>query len=1030
MNVDRQEEEVTVQGVGSPVPARGELGAGSPGSIIGHCTVVEVGDQAFPPRLNTGTETSTPGTSRGNTPYEWDEAYPPPLRESTPLGRPKKLQISPTMSDRTRQEETPSNIAYLDYTWSDEAGTSVKRKRRYTNSPTDDAWKKEITVTARLANSYRKSIEKIKNEIKNLGKLIGENTNTKREIKEVSNKLRSLATVIGTAEMQDLLQSLGRQRNNSDYDTVITNLTEVIQEGKEREEKMNRELEQYRQDEDGVRDELMRELEQYRRERDEAREENESALRQLAEIRADAERLKYILSPDRTEEDKMKRINEGMMEGEKGFQNFAKLNEEKEWPSKVFKCVKFAGGNRERWKRERNVICVIGGIKCAVILLNTMNVDRQEEEVTVQGVGSPVPARGELGAGSPGSIIGHCTVVEVGDQAFPPRLNTGTETSTPGTSGGNTPYEWDEAYPPPLRESTPLGRPKRLQISPTMSDRTRQEETPSNIAYLDYTWSDEAGTSVKRKRRYTNSPTDDAWKKEITVTARLANSYRKSIEKIKNEIKNLGKLIGENTNTKREIKEVSNKLRSLATVIGTAEMQDLLQSLGRQRNNSDYDTVITNLTEVIQEGKEREEKMNRELEQYRLDEDGVRDELMRELEQYRRERDEAREESESALRQLAEIRADAERLKYILSTDRTEEVKMERINEGMMEGEKSFQNFAKLNEEKEWPSKVFKCVKLAGGNRERWKRERNNEIKNLGKLIGENTNTKREIKEVSNKLRSLATVIGTAEMQDLLQSLGRQRNNSDYDTVITNLTEVIQEGKEREEKMNRELEQYRLDEDGVRDELMRELEQYRRERDEAREESESALRQLAEIRADAERLKYILSTDRTEEVKMERINEGMMEGEKSFQNFAKLNEEKEWPSKVFKCVKFAGGNRERWKRERNIENLSNLQFKTKEQKCIYKLARNKISALRYSKSSEKLLQPRNINAKRPRTLDYVPMYCSSQDQTRTKTSRLSVVVLPPFLSTTRLIGHTPMGTTVHFSFVLKGVVSGLKGNSQ
>ncbi|KAF5274449.1 hypothetical protein FQA39_LY18723 [Lamprigera yunnana] len=198
--------------------------------------------------------------------------------------------------DVTLTEETPSNIAYLDYTWSDEAGTSVKRKRRYTNSPTDDAWKKEITVTARLANSYRKSIEKIKNEIKNLGKLIGENINTKREIKEVSNKLRSLATVIGTAEMQDLLQSLGRQRNNSDYDTVITNLTEEIQEGKEREEMMNRELEQYRQDEDEVRDELMRELEQYRRERDEAREERESALRQLAEIRADAERLKYILN--------------------------------------------------------------------------------------------------------------------------------------------------------------------------------------------------------------------------------------------------------------------------------------------------------------------------------------------------------------------------------------------------------------------------------------------------------------------------------------------------------------------------------------------------------------------------------------------------------------------------------------------------------------------------------------------------------------------------------------------------------------
>ncbi|KAF5301822.1 hypothetical protein FQA39_LY10607 [Lamprigera yunnana] len=78
---------------------------------------------------------------------------------------------------------------------------------------------------------------------------------------------------------------------------------------------------------------------------------------------------------------------------------------------------------------------------------NTMNGARREEEVTVQGVESPVPARGELGAGSPGSITGHCTVIEAGDQAFPQRTSTRTETSTLGTSRGNTPFEWDEVYP-------------------------------------------------------------------------------------------------------------------------------------------------------------------------------------------------------------------------------------------------------------------------------------------------------------------------------------------------------------------------------------------------------------------------------------------------------------------------------------------------------------------------------------------------------------------------------------------------------
>ncbi|KAF5281459.1 hypothetical protein FQA39_LY17777 [Lamprigera yunnana] len=123
-----------------------------------------------------------------------------------------------------------------------------------------------------------------------------------------------------------------------------------------------------------------------------------------------------------------------------------------------------------------------------------------------------------------------------------------------------------------------------------------------NIAYLDYTWSHEAGTLVKRKRRNTISPSDQNWKKEIT-----ANSYRKTIDKVQKGTRNLGKLIGENNNTKREIKESSNKLRSLATVIETAEMQDLLQSLGRKKNS-----IIDNLTEEIQEMNKKEEKLTRD----------------------------------------------------------------------------------------------------------------------------------------------------------------------------------------------------------------------------------------------------------------------------------------------------------------------------------------------------------------------------------------------------------------------------------
>ncbi|KAF5275795.1 hypothetical protein FQA39_LY18619 [Lamprigera yunnana] len=103
---------------------------------------------------------------------------------------------------------------------------------------------------------------------------------------------------------------------------------------------------------------------------------------------------------------KLERINKGMMEREKGFQNFAKLNEEKEWPRKVFKCVKFAGGNRERWKRERNVICVIGSEKGEEECRDDAKRMNEKGESLIKLLQSDIIGEGVVGSESEVRVIG------------------------------------------------------------------------------------------------------------------------------------------------------------------------------------------------------------------------------------------------------------------------------------------------------------------------------------------------------------------------------------------------------------------------------------------------------------------------------------------------------------------------------------------------------------------------------------------------------------------------------------------------
>ncbi|KAF5284712.1 hypothetical protein FQR65_LT13414 [Abscondita terminalis] len=312
-----------------------------------------------------------------------------------------------------------------------------------------------------------------------------------------------------------------------------------------------------------------------------------------------------------------------------------------------------------------------------------MEHDVVDKEITVQGVGTPVPARGEsCSAGSLGSLSFDRNVEDARNQVRSLVTVTGTETSTARTSKGNTPYEWDDLFPPLTRQ---LSRSQSLDlVSPTEKLPTG-DKTPKNIAFLDYTWNYEVGTSVKRKRTESSTP-DEQWKKEITATVKLSNSYRKTAGKIENEIKNLSKLIRENVNTKRKIKESVNKLRSLSSAINTAEMQNLLQTLGRQHESTEQGLIISTLTEELQDRKDKEEQIVNELEECRLEKEQIANELHK-------------------------IRADAEKLKKLLSITIPQDIPVDNDDIQKIDNFEEFKNLA----DREWLDDAFQITAMVEG---------------------------------------------------------------------------------------------------------------------------------------------------------------------------------------------------------------------------------------------------------------------------------------------------------------------------
>lgn len=142
----------------------------------------------------------------------------------------------------------------------------------------------------------------------------------------------------------------------------------------------------------------------------------------------------------------------------------------------------------------------------------------------------------------------------------------------------------------------------RVTLTLVNSPPREGEEAATNVGTVDLRWDDDAGRSIKRARRDSSPGT-----MELTTvrdaTSRKKAKYREIVYKLEAESRALIKLVRDNPNTKKEIKEVARTIRSLMSQATTAEMQAMVgtgnTSDAEAGENEDLQTEITELKEKI-----------------------------------------------------------------------------------------------------------------------------------------------------------------------------------------------------------------------------------------------------------------------------------------------------------------------------------------------------------------------------------------------------------------------------------------------
>lgn len=133
------------------------------------------------------------------------------------------------------------------------------------------------------------------------------------------------------------------------------------------------------------------------------------------------------------------------------------------------------------------------------------------------------------------------------------------------TTVTSPPKPWSQLWDQPNATSTPEG-------------------TSSNISYLDLTWNEEEGRSVKRKRidKIENASVETRGQPK---TYKLQEKIVELIKKLDKETTNMNKMLADKSNVKREIKDISQRIRSVMSQLMTKEIQNILEMKPTEETN-------------------------------------------------------------------------------------------------------------------------------------------------------------------------------------------------------------------------------------------------------------------------------------------------------------------------------------------------------------------------------------------------------------------------------------------------------------
>lgn len=122
-------------------------------------------------------------------------------------------------------------IATLDLTWNNDEGRSIKRKREGENGKTTCGDDGGFDAATTLAS--KDIMGQIDSTIRELAAIVRDNSNTKKEINEITTRLRDLSSQLMTEKMQDALKASRNvtAENDKSVNNKISIATQTMVEG-------------------------------------------------------------------------------------------------------------------------------------------------------------------------------------------------------------------------------------------------------------------------------------------------------------------------------------------------------------------------------------------------------------------------------------------------------------------------------------------------------------------------------------------------------------------------------------------------------------------------------------------------------------------------------------------------------------------------------------------------------------------------------------------------------------------------------